>query len=68
MVHVPLTLTLHSIPSVEGLVPQASSEPLADAMSVDKEPAGEETAGLLGVVKDRGHVVSDVCLKSLTSW
>jgi len=37
-------------------------------MSVDKEPAGEETAGLLGVVKDRGHVVSDVHLKSLTSW
>jgi len=66
-VHVPLTLTPHSVPAIEGLVPQASSKPLADTMSVDKEPAGEEIAGLLGVAKDRGHVVSDVHLKSLTS-
>ena len=68
MVHVPPTPTPHSVPAIERLIPQAFSELLADAMSVDEEPAGEETAGLLEVAKDRGHVVSDVHLKSLTSW
>jgi len=39
LVHVPPTLTPHSVPAIEGLVPQASSKLLADVMSVDEELA-----------------------------
>ena len=51
LVQVPPTPTLHSVPTLERLVSMAFSEPLADAMSVDKEPTEKETASLLGLWK-----------------
>jgi len=43
LVHVPPAPTPHSVPAIERLVPQASSKPLADTMSVDKEPTGGDS-------------------------